>query len=420
MKSDFKVLYCLACVLAAAPLSAQTVIPGDTTIQGDLTISESTSPASGSLYVEDDSVIDGSLCIGNTCTTNETFANDVTLRFQYTQNTIEFNDTSGPSNPDRDWVLRINDNDAGGLEKFAVEDATAGTTPFTIAGGAPDNALFLASDGKLGLGTMFPASELHIVGPSFPSIRLEQSTSTGNPASTWRMQGNHNEFSIIRSAASFVIEADAPYAAFRIKDNGDVGLGTAVPEEKLHILTTAPNTDSFALFDAQGAGSDSAFRIRQNGTIPTTWEFRNQQSSGRLNVGIAGGNTPFKIDNLAANNLLRLGRNGRPDEVVVTGTLVVNNIDMNVPDYVFADDYALKPLPEVRAFIDANSHLPDVPSEAEIRAEGVDLTQMQMTLLKKVEELTLYTLEQEARLAEVDALRAELAELKALIRTRQP
>jgi hypothetical protein len=68
---------------------------------------------------------------------------------------------------------------------------------------------------------------------------------------------------------------------------------------------------------------------------------------------------------------------------------------LNVPDYVFAHDYALRPLSEVQAFIDENSHLPDVPSAAEIAAKGVDMTAMQMTLLKKVEELTLYTLELE-------------------------
>lgn len=82
---------------------------------------------------------------------------------------------------------------------------------------------------------------------------------------------------------------------------------------------------------------------------------------------------------------------------MVTGRLVVNNTTLNVPDYVFADDYALRSLAEVRAFIDENRHLPDVPSEADIKANGVDMTAMQMTLLKKVEELTLYTLELEAR-----------------------
>ena len=99
---------------------------------------------------------------------------------------------------------------------------------------------------------------------------------------------------------------------------------------------------------------------------------------------------------------------------------------MNVPDYVFADDYALRPLADVQAFIDANSHLPDVPSEADIKANGVDMTQMQMVLLKKVEELTLYTLEQDriiaaqarteqARDAEMSALRDQFAALHALV-----
>jgi hypothetical protein len=171
----------------------------------------------------------------------------------------------------------------------------------------------------------------------------------------------------------------------------------------LHIRSNAINTDAFALFDANGAGSDAAFRLRQNGVTPTTWEFRNQQDSGRLNVGIAGGNTPLKIDNGANNNLLRLGRNGQPGEVNITGTLVVNNTALNVPDYVFADDYALRPLAEVQAFIDANSHLPEVPSAAEIATAGVDLTQMQMLHLRKIEELTLYTLEQEDRISTQDA-----------------
>ncbi|MFC6759597.1 hypothetical protein ACFQFQ_09050 [Sulfitobacter porphyrae] len=106
----------------------------------------------------------------------------------------------------------------------------------------------------------------------------------------------------------------------------------------------------------------------------------------------------------------------------MTGTLVVNNIDMNVPDYVFAEDYALRPLAEVRAFIDANSHLPEVPSEAEIRADGVDMTAMQMALLKKVEELTLYTLDQEQTISDLkgevsrlSAVEARLAQIEALL-----
>ncbi|MDQ2091908.1 hypothetical protein [Marimonas arenosa] len=171
-----------AAILSGFALSAAaqtTVHPGKVEIQGDLTVDAGTT---GSLYVEDDSVIDGSLCLGNTCAPGMAFANDETLVFQYTQHSIVFNDTSSSTSPDRDWKLRINDPNtraSGGIDKFAVEDTTAGTTPFTIAGGAPENAFWLGSSGNIGLGTALPQSDLHIVDGTTPAIRLEQDGSQG-------------------------------------------------------------------------------------------------------------------------------------------------------------------------------------------------------------------------------------------------
>jgi len=301
--------------------------------------------------------------------------------------------------PGRDWRIRPNDDYNGGIERFSIEDLSADTIPFSVEGGAPENALWVDNGGGIGLGTMFPQDRLHASGAIGPGFRMEQ---TGNgllPPQAWRIVGQ-TAFSVTDLTATttpFRIDRTAPTRSFHIDETGFVGLGTDAPEELLHIRSNASNTDAFALFEAAGSGSDSAFRLKQNGATPSTWEFRNQQDSGRLNVGIAGGNTPLKIDNAANNNLLKLGINSAPDAVVVTGRLVVNNTTLNVPDYVFGDDYALRSLAEVRAFIDENRHLPDVPSEADITANGVDMTEMQMTLLKKVEELTLYTLELEAR-----------------------
>lgn len=62
-------------------------------------------------------------------------------------------------------------------------------------------------------------------------------------------------------------------------------------------------------------------------------------------------------------------------------------------DFVFEDDYRLAPLSEVEEFIEENNHLPDIPSEAEAKANGVDLQEMQAKLLQKIEELTLYVIE---------------------------
>lgn len=117
----------------------------------------------------------------------------------------------------------------------------------------------------------------------------------------------------------------------------------------------------------------------------------------------AGGKTPFKIDNAARNNLLRQGRNSRPNAAHIAGKLGLNASQMNGPHDVFYDDYALRPLASVQTFIDENSHLPDVPSEAEITAHGVGTTAMQMVQLKKIEGLTLYTLSQEDRIADLTA-----------------
>ncbi|MGN6493882.1 MAG: hypothetical protein ACTHLE_17925 [Agriterribacter sp.] len=63
------------------------------------------------------------------------------------------------------------------------------------------------------------------------------------------------------------------------------------------------------------------------------------------------------------------------------------------PDYVFNDDYNLRPLDEVERFISTNKHLPDVPSAAEVQKEGLNLGDNQAVLLQKIEELTLYVIE---------------------------
>lgn len=65
----------------------------------------------------------------------------------------------------------------------------------------------------------------------------------------------------------------------------------------------------------------------------------------------------------------------------------------NFPDYVFADDYRLRSLEDVEAFIDENHHLPEVPSAKEVEDNGHNLAEMDEILLKKVEELTLYIIE---------------------------
>jgi hypothetical protein len=70
-------------------------------------------------------------------------------------------------------------------------------------------------------------------------------------------------------------------------------------------------------------------------------------------------------------------------------------------DYVFDEDYDLMSLSEVESFIKENKHLPDVPSAKEVKKDGLDVAEMNATLLKKVEELTLHIIELEKKVNEL-------------------
>ena len=74
------------------------------------------------------------------------------------------------------------------------------------------------------------------------------------------------------------------------------------------------------------------------------------------------------------------------------------------PDYVFANDYKLRPLTEVKKFIEINKHLPNIPSAAQIEKEGIQLGDMSKRLMEKVEELTLYILQQQEQIDELKKL----------------
>ncbi len=78
-------------------------------------------------------------------------------------------------------------------------------------------------------------------------------------------------------------------------------------------------------------------------------------------------------------------------------------------DYVFESSYQLRPLAELAAFIQKHKHLPEVPSEQELEEKGLNLAEMHKIQMVKIEELTLYLLEQQKQ---IEALQNEIKELK--------
>lgn len=110
-------------------------------------------------------------------------------------------------------------------------------------------------------------------------------------------------------------------------------------------------------------------------------------TAGSGQVGIGVDDPEYKLD--VAGTI-------RADEIMVTTTGA---------DFVFADDYQLRPLSEVKAFITENKHLPEIKSAQEMQENGVGINELQIQLLQKIEELTLYILQQEER---IKAMEAEL------------
>jgi hypothetical protein len=79
-------------------------------------------------------------------------------------------------------------------------------------------------------------------------------------------------------------------------------------------------------------------------------------------------------------------------------------------DEVFDTNYPLMSLAGLRAFINANHHLPEIPSAQEVVKNGIDVQQIDSRLLQKVEEMTLYILSQQDQ---IDDLKAKIAKLEA-------
>ena len=166
--------------------------------------------------------------------------------------------------------------------------------------------------------------------------------------------------------------------------NSNVGIGTSAPQNTLE-LSNATFTPSFRMaalgqngyvFETTGVAGNYGLNISYKN--PTN-VFANIMSFTYWgSVGIGTTNPQYK---LAVN-----GNIGAQD-IIVTNT--------GWSDYVFRPGYRLRPLSEVSRYIEANGHLPDIPTEAEVKEKGVSLGDMQAKLLAKVEELTLHMIQQE-------------------------
>jgi hypothetical protein len=374
--------------------------------------------------IPDDLIVQGAQCTGVPCLDGELF-DGVTLKLKSDTPRLKFEDTSTSAGfPTTDWQLIANDSANGGANRFSIEDITNARVPFTIVGGAPNNALFIATNGQVGLKTTAPARDLHLATGSTPAVRLAQSSAGGFSAQTWDIGANEAHF-FVRDVTNgdrlpFRIQPGAPTSSLHIAANGQVSLGFSIPQGKLHISGAAtadvfngigPNLRTGPAFNFGYSGasfgqSSGFFNVRPDATASAPnpslrFATANVQRviidrNQRVGIGLAGTN-PIPTQRLDVDGNVR-----------ASGVFIAGATTLAVPDYVFAADYKLRPLKELATYVARERHLPEIPSAQEIKDRGVDLGEMQMLLLKKIEELTLYTLRQ----AETDLRQDKATEMQ--------
>lgn len=201
---------------------------------------------------------------------------------------------------------------------------------------------------------------------------------------------------------------------------GFVGVGTDVPNYKFHLRTT----DSSPVFFSETPESQLSFfrgsielKGKPNYQTPLlAW----YTPAGSRQAYLGGRTDSFGLTLENGSSLFINGGNvgiGVVDtkgyQLAVAGKIVSEEVVVKLrqywPDYVFSHTYRLPSLREVQKFILEHGHLPDVPDGETIKKSGIALAEMNALLLKKIEELTLYAIEQSNQ---IDSVSKRIIELE--------
>lgn len=261
----------------------------------------------------------------------------------------------------------------------------ATSTDFRFNNAAIGDIMFLKADGKVGIGAS-PSERLHVTG-STRSNRFNSTTGVFSTIGATDLTLSTNSLLADGTGGS-------PWVTIRNTD-GWMGINTASAsiQERLHVTG---NTRTSGNFITDGgtlnvSHASNSFKIQMNGVTKFT-----MLNDGKVGIGTALTTNPNGYT-LAVN-----GKIGAKD-------VQVENNSTTWADYVFEKDYKLTPLNEVEQYIKANQHLEGVPTATEVKEKGYSLSNMDEILLKKVEELTLYVIEQQK----------EIERLKATIKTEK-
>jgi hypothetical protein len=187
--------------------------------------------------------------------------------------------------------------------------------------------------------------------------------------------------------------------------NGNYGLGTSSASAFFEVHKSINNSWTAKIYNGGGDGLGLLVRSGYGGS-----QSSNNPTILRLEDG--SGNIRMKVQ---SNGKVGIGTDTPDSKLTVKGRIHAEEVkvDLSVPgpDYVFKEGYNLKSLEEIQNYIKENGHLPNIPSAKDMEENGIQLGEMNMKLLEKIEELTLYILAQEKKM-EAILLRLENLESK--------
>ena len=211
-------------------------------------------------------------------------------------------------------------------------------------------------------------------------------------------------------------------------NSGNVSIGTNAPRANLDVSKILNEGELGTVLgrlqegDASGEGTFlgvRAYRTQLDANNPLLVNLKSfsleHSFYGYINSSInflrggntTGGSISFNTDNnfermrILHNGNVGIGTISPDAKLSVKGTIHTQEVrvDMNGwADYVFKPSYKLPSLASIKTYIEKNQHLPEMPSEADVAKEGVNLGEMVKLQTKKIEELTLYLIEQNKQL----------------------
>ncbi|MBO9596027.1 MAG: hypothetical protein J7599_24200 [Niabella sp.] len=296
----------------------------------------------------------------------------------------------------------------------------------TWSGSTPGNIYY--NQGAVGIGTSSPNSTLHI---------KEQSTSGGiitveNYQSDSRLGGLHfasgydnfQSWSGIEAYGTggvdqqdlrFSVSYGTRREAMRIAPSANVGIGTAAPNTKLHVLNGAITVGIDNGYGGEiflGNSNHGLKRTNNNVTMYT------DGGDGNLVFNTVGSNERMRI---TPSGNIGMGTASPTERLSVNGKIRAQEIRVDAgpwPDYVFRPGYDLKPLDSLRKEIQTLGHLPGMPDAKNVEQEGAELGMLVRALVEKNETLTLYLLQQHDQIKKLQKQVATLTAKKAKAKYR--